>query len=102
MIGSSRRQLRDRLDDLRAEHRVRVHDHPLLALEALLLVEDVVRHADLADVVEQAAPLERLEVRFAQTHLPPDVAAISLTRRLCLLVYGSRLSTAPASARWSG
>ena len=31
-----------------------------------------VRHADLADVVEEAAPLEGLEVRLAQPHHPPD------------------------------
>ena len=61
-----RRQLRDRRDDLRAQHRVGVHDHPLVAGEPLRLQQDVVRHADLADVVEQAAPLERLELGVAR------------------------------------
>ena len=37
------------------------------------LSRTVVRHADLADVVEQAAPLQRLELRVADAHLPPDV-----------------------------
>ena len=57
-----RRELGDRRDDLRAQDRVRVHDHPLLAVEALLLLQHVVGDADLADVMEQAAPLERLQL----------------------------------------
>ena len=36
-------------------------------------LQDVVRDADLADVVEQAAPLERLELRVADPHHPADV-----------------------------
>ena len=62
MIGSSGGQLGDRRDDLGAQDRVRVHDHPLLAVEPVLLQEDRVRDADLADVVEQAAPLQGLEL----------------------------------------
>ena len=73
MIGSSGGELRDRRDDLRAQDRVRVHDHPLLAVEPLLLQQDVVRHADLADVMEQAAPLEGLQLGVAHAHHPPDV-----------------------------
>jgi hypothetical protein len=57
-----RRELRDRRDDLRPEHRMGVHRDPLVAGQPVRLQQDVVRHADLADVVEQAAPLERLEL----------------------------------------
>ena len=81
------------------EHRVRVHHDPLLAVEPLLLEEDVVRHADLADVVEQPAPLERLEIGLAQCIARPMSPAISLTRSECLLVNGSRLSTALGERR---
>ena len=70
MIGSSGGQLGDRGDDLRAQDRVRVHDHPLLAGQPLLLEQDVVRHADLADVVQQAAPLEGLELAVARPASP--------------------------------
>ena len=77
MIGSSRDSRVTGGDDLRAQHRVGVHDHPLLAVEPLLLEQDVVGHADLADVVEQAAPLERLELGLGQAHRPPDVPARS-------------------------
>ena len=73
MIGSSGRELGDRRDDLRAQDRVRVHDHPLVLVEPLLLEQDAVRDADLADVVEQAAPLERLELGVGDVHDPPDV-----------------------------
>ena len=72
--------------------------HPLFLGQPLLLEQDGVRHADLADVVEQAAPLERLEVRLVQAHRPPDVARDLLHAPGVLLVNGSRLSTAPASA----
>ena len=73
MIGSSGASLRDRRDDLRAQDRVRVHDRPLFPGEPFLLEQDVVGHADLADVMEQPAPLERLELGVADAHHPPDV-----------------------------
>ena len=73
MIGSSGASLRDRRDDLGAQDRVRVHDHPLVAVQPVLLQEHVVRHADLADVVEQAAPLQRLQLVIVDPHHPPDV-----------------------------
>ena len=66
-------QVRDRPDDLRAQDRVRVHLGALVAREPLLLEQHRVRHTDLADVVEEAAPLERLQVLLAHLHRPPDV-----------------------------
>ena len=63
MIGSSGASLVTGAMICGAQDRMRVHDHPLLAGQPLLLEQDAVRDADLADVVEQAAPLERLELR---------------------------------------
>ena len=74
MIGSSRESRVHLLDDLPAQDRVGVHHRPLFLGQAILLEEDRVRDADLADVVKQPAPLEGLEVRLAQPHHPPDVA----------------------------
>jgi hypothetical protein len=68
-----RRELGDRRDDLRTEHRMGVHDHPLVARQPVRVLQDIVRNADLADVVEQAAPLERFELCRRHPHLPPDV-----------------------------
>ncbi len=88
MIGSSARQLGHRRDDLRAQHRVGVHDHPLFAGQALLLEQDVVGDADLADVVEQAAPLERLELASLSRMTRPMSTAMSLTRLAVLAGEG--------------
>ena len=73
MIGSSGASFVTGAMICAPEHRVRVHDHPLVAVQPLLLEQDVVGDADLADVMEQAAPLERLELGVADPHLPPDV-----------------------------
>ena len=56
------RQLLDRPDDLLALDRVRVHDHALFLGQRARLEQDRVGDADLADVVQQAAPLERLQL----------------------------------------
>src|SRR5262245_8019532 len=64
----------DRLDDLRPEDRMGVHLHPLFLGEALLLEEDCVGHADLADIVEKATPLQRFQVGLTQVHYAPDVS----------------------------
>ena len=54
-------------------------DDPLLAGQPVRLEQDVVRHADLADVMEQAAPLERLELPGRCTRITrPMSTAISL------------------------
>jgi hypothetical protein len=46
---------------------VGVHDHPLVAVEALGLLQHVVGDADLADVVEEAASAPLGRVGQAQT-----------------------------------
>ncbi len=73
MIGSSGASFVTGAMICAPEDRVRVHDHPLVLVEPLLLQQDAVRHADLADVMEQAAPLERFELRIVDVHHPPDV-----------------------------
>ena len=73
MIGSSGASFVTGAMISRTEHRMGVHHHPLLAGQPLLLQQDAVRHADLADVVEQAAPLEGLQLRLRYVHLAPDV-----------------------------
>ena len=98
MIGSSGASLVTGAMICAPEDRMRVHDHPLLPGQLLLLQQDVVGDADLADVVEQAAPLERLQLA-ALTRIPARCRPrSSLTRWLCSAVNGSRLSTASASA----
>ena len=81
------------------EHRVGVHRDPLLAGQLALLQEDVVGHADLADVVQEPAPLQGFQLRRADTRIcRPMSTLIIRTCCVCLLVNGSRLSTASASA----
>ena len=89
-----RRQLRDRRDDLRAQHRVAFMFVRSSLVSSLLLEQDVVAHADLADVMEQAAPLERLELLGEHCMTRPMSTAICFTRRQWFAVNGSRLSTA--------
>ena len=69
-----RGQLGDRGDDLRTEHRVAVHDRPLILGQPVRLEQNVIRDADLPDVVEQAAPLQGLHLRLVAAHDVPDVA----------------------------
>ena len=71
-------ELLDRADDLLALDRVGVHDHALVAGERALLEQDGVGDADLADVVEQAAPLESLELRLGAAQLLAQVLADQL------------------------
>ena len=73
MIGSSGASFVTGAMISRPEHRMRVHQHPLLAGQPLLLEQHPVRHADLADVMEQPAPLQRLQLPLRDMHLPPDV-----------------------------
>ena len=68
MIGSSGASFGDRRDDLRPQDRVRIHDHPLLPVQPILLQQDRIRDADLADVVEEPAPLQGLELGVADAH----------------------------------
>ena len=48
-----RAHARDRADDPLADHRVLAHHLPLAVVERSRLVQDLVGHADLADVVQQ-------------------------------------------------
>ena len=77
VVMADDRQLRgklgDRRDDLRAQDRMRVHEHPLLTVQAVRLQQDMVRHADLADVVQQATPFERFELSVVDPHHPADI-----------------------------
>ena len=71
------RQLRgqpgDGRDDLGAKDRVRVHEHPFLAVEPVGLQQHAVGDADLADVVKQTTPLQGLDLRVVDPHHPPDI-----------------------------
>ena len=49
----------DAADHLRAEHGVRLHQPPLGLAQRARLQQDLVRHADLADVVQKEAVLQR-------------------------------------------
>ena len=66
-------QLRHWGDDVRADHRVGVHDRALFPRQAVRLVQHAVRNADLPDVVEQPTPLQGLELLLGQPHHAPDV-----------------------------
>ena len=48
--------------DVLAHHRVLLHDGQLAGIERARLEEDRVGDADLADVVDQAAAIKRVEV----------------------------------------
>ena len=63
-----RRQLRDVGDDVRPDHGVAVHQRSLVFRQLVLLQKHVVRYADLPDIVQKAAPLERLDLIVLQTH----------------------------------
>ena len=69
-----RRELGDWSDDLGTQDRVAVHDRPLVLGQLVCLQQDVIRHPDLAYVVEQAAPLEGLHVGLSESHHRADVA----------------------------
>jgi hypothetical protein len=49
--------------------RVLAHLHPLGLVERARLAQDGVGHADLADVVQQRAELQRAQLLFAEPHL---------------------------------
>ena len=67
------------------EHRMGVHHHPLLAGQPLLLQQDAVRHADLADVMEQPAPLEGLELRLRDTCISRPMSTAIMLDPLAVL-----------------
>jgi hypothetical protein len=63
----------DRGEDRCADGRVRAHEHPFVLRERAGLVEDGVRDADLADVVQRRAQLHGA-ARRVETHLLGDGA----------------------------
>ena len=64
------------------------------------LAQHVVGHANLADVVQQRAEADDFEGFVAEPELPRPIATDStLTRSEWPAVYGSRASSAAASAR---
>ena len=54
------------------DHRVRLHDLPLALVERGRLAQDLLGDADLPDVVEQGADLDRLELLAAEAELPGE------------------------------
>ena len=63
------------------------------------LPQHVVGHADLADVVQQRAEPEHFEIVGRQASARPIATDSTLTRSEWPAVYGSRASSAAASAR---
>src|SRR3972149_1959682 len=59
-----------------AERRVRLDHRPLLFAEAAGLLQDVVRHGELAGVVEEGSPLNELLLTHAQPHLRGDLHGV--------------------------
>jgi hypothetical protein len=65
----------DALQNLLAVHGVTAHVHPFLRAELRGLVQDGVRHADLADVVQERAELQRAQILARQIQLAPQTQA---------------------------
>jgi hypothetical protein len=55
---------------------VPLHDHPLRVVERAGLVEDLLRDADLADVVEETAETERAQALGRELELAADLDGI--------------------------
>src|SRR3954453_11590404 len=67
------RELLHRANDLLALDWMRVHDHALFLGQSALFEQDGVWDTDLANVVQQAPPLKRLELRFRAAHLGAEI-----------------------------
>jgi len=89
----------ERRDDVLADDRVQVHRHELFGVERSWLEEDRVGHADFADVVDEPASVQRVEIGGRESIREPIRRAESATRCVCASVYGSFASTAAASAK---
>ena len=78
----SRRALKklDAAQDLLTMHRMFAHAYPLFFGELRRLAQDRIRHADLADVVQQRSKLERLHLFAVQAILASQ--AQTVTQRL--------------------
>ena len=95
-----RREERHRPQDARAEHRMLLDDVVLAGGQRPRLAQHLVGDANLADVVQQRAEPERLRARPRVSCSARPIATDStLTRSEWPAVYGSRASSAAASAR---
>ena len=63
------------------------------------LHQHLIADPDFADVVKQRAETQHLELRLVQRQLRPIASETALTRSEWPAVYGSRASSANASAR---
>src|SRR5581483_2246335 len=61
-----------RLDELLAEERVLAQRQPLRVRWPALLREDLRRHLELADVVEERGPVEQVELVLGEAELLAD------------------------------
>ena len=94
MIGTASRSRPNFVDDARALGRVRLHLGVLPVVELRGLDEDRVGDGDLADVVEERAEAQRVELLRASVRAPPPIAsAIRCTRSEWPAVSGSFAST---------
>ena len=62
----------DRREDRPTDRGVGAHDHPLVGAQRAGLVQDRVRHADLADVVQQRTELDATQLVRRKPHLVRD------------------------------
>ena len=89
VLGADRRrqvrERRDRGDDALAHRRVRPHDQPLGLVEAARLLQDRLRHAELADVVQERdlGRLHDLVVREARAAPPRRWRARTTASECC-------------------
>ena len=75
-----RGQERDRLEDLRAERGVPLDGLELLVVQLGRLGQDRVADADLADVVQQRAQAQHVQILLAEPHGWPIATDSRLTR----------------------
>ena len=88
-------QLLDGAQDLLAHRRMSAHQHPLFVGEPPWLAQDLIGNADLADIVNQRAQPQRLDVLGGQPHLGGDgdrIArdAIRVRRRIAIAQVNRR------------
>src|SRR3990172_949351 len=79
VVGDYRRggrQVGEAAGDPGAHLRVPLDHRPLVLAEAAGLLQDVVRHGELADVVEERGPLDKLLLPYAQPHLRGDLGRV--------------------------
>jgi hypothetical protein len=92
-------QERHRMENARAEHRMLPDHRELLVGQRAGLAQHLVGHADLADVVEPRTEAQDFELVLGQLEHASIATDTTLTRSEWPAVYGSRASSAAASAR---